>query len=48
MTVQGLYGEGKSRGKCRWHLGQEKSEKLAMVRGKIALLYCKSGGKCHL
>ena len=31
---QGLHGQGKSGGKCPFHLGQGKSSKLAMVREK--------------
>ena len=48
--IQGLYSQGKSGGKCSFHLGQGKSRKLAMVRekwhfcnvgeGKNTIFYC--------
>ena len=43
----GLYSHGKSGEKCPFHLGQEKSGKPAIVRGTIALLYCRSGKIFH-
>ena len=43
IVVQGLCGQGKSGERHPCHLYQGKSGKVAMVRGKIALSYCRSG-----
>ena len=47
MISTGFIWSGKVRGKGLFHLGQGKSGKLLMVRGKVAFSFCRSGKEFH-
>ena len=48
--IQGLYGQGKSEGKCSFRLGQGMSGKVREAcngLGENITFYCRSGKTCH-